>query len=92
MRREHLVQTKVLFLVLELCDCGRQIDRLAITDSRLLRNIRKRRDLDGLARQPLDIDPKNILYVFQMKAGTRVLQNSVRLTRLKCEIAATRFR
>ena len=92
MCRQDFIEPKVFFVVIELGDRGRKMDRLSVPDPRLLRHSRKRNDLNSLPSQCLDINSKDTLQVFKMKSCPRVLQDRVRCPGFESEVAAARFR
>ena len=84
---EHLVEPKVHLVVIKLGHRRRQIDRLAVTDPRFLRQFGDRGDLDLLAGQRLDVHSQDALHLFEGQSGTRLLQPRRRLAGFEGKIA-----
>jgi hypothetical protein len=92
-RGQDFIEAEVQPALAELRDDRGQVYRAAVADALLFGDGRERRDLDGAARQPLDVEPQGLRHLFQPEpVAPAALQALVALARLQSEVAAPRAR
>src|SRR5689334_15890127 len=79
---EHFKKSEIEFVVAELVHERRQVNGAAIVDTRLVRNSRKRSDIDFAPGQRLNIQAQQVLDYVESKTNTAAVQ---------CLVTSARF-